>query len=330
MLALCLAPSLWMAACQPNEKNQASVVKEQLQRRDRKPIELPLSTLTVAEFQQAPAEHLRHAIPDARVWQRRLESFRLKVKATAQAPEKVSAVELQDEHTWRQAKAGGWHVRHLAKGNVVEWMAHGDKLLVKNGKGDWRHRPLRIEFAEQQPNEVLASIADTLALAGPRLQATQAQATVKDGRKGHKLKLGLGSPEAAEAADVSADSLSGEVFFDAETGLLLSGELQFVVKVAPLLPPTARPVVLENGFPPAPPTVAQKLPLKLSFAVELPKNGESFETTLPKYIDEVVRPRPNAHPLAFWPAATPKTEEHGGKEGAGAKSGSAKEADDDE
>lgn len=326
--------------CSPTARNQASPIKEQLQSRDRKPIELPSVKTSAATLIAHPEQLASTASIGVAEWQRRLKNFRVRTKSTSSSPLE-SAVDINDEHSWRQSENANWHVRHLSKGNVVEWMRHDDKLLVRNGKGDWRMRPMRIEFVDSEPQSVLVQLQDMLGLAAGRITLSDAGdisvAAASGARKAKKLKVT--AKTAALTDPVYAETLTGEVTLDEESGLIVGADLTALVRITPITPPPARPVVLEDGTPAVPPTQAQKLTVKLSFAVEYPKNGESFETTLPKYVDEIVRPRPSAYPLAFWQGTKPDGAGKDGstKDGAApsnpdkaAKDQAAKDQDDDD
>lgn len=242
-------------------------------------------------------------------WVQRASAFRVRCKIELEWPH---ADAVQDEHVWRQAANGDFAVRHFSKGGgSVEWLKVGDKLLVKNQKGEWREKSVRAEQQDQQPQSVLDSVSDLFALVGGVTLAHPESKTVQ-GRPAFTYKLsrtpataapktGNGKPSRLLGDDVEPGELSGTLSVDKASGILLVADVHATVYALPMAL-TPRPVVLPNGQPPLPPATKTNVNVTLAFTVDT-IGDSSFAPDLPKFIAEIARQRPPSMPLSFWEPA---------------------------
>ena len=297
-----------LAACQGRAPSEKSSIRDQVLSPDRKPVHLPLQTIDASALDEDSLAHVINMTPAE--WVQRVSAFRVKCKIELQWPH---ADPVADEHVWRQAANGDFAVRHFSKGGgSVEWLKVGDKLLVKNQKGEWREKSVRAEQQDQQPESVLASVRDLFALLGG-VQLAHAETKTVQGRPSFIYKLGRTKEAVHEANtgnappsrllgdDVEPGELSGTLSVDKATGVLLAADVRATVYALPMaLSPHA--VALPTGQPPLPPSTKTTVNVTLSFSVDT-IGDSSFAPDLPKFIAEISRQRPPSMPLSFWEPA---------------------------
>jgi hypothetical protein len=240
-------------------------------------------------------------------WVQRLGSFRVRCKIQL---DWAQANEVVDEHVWRQAANGDFAVRHFSKGGgSVEWLRVGDKLLVKNQKGEWREKGVRAEQQDEEPESVLSSVRDLFALMGgvalgqaePKTVQARTAFSYKVTRA--SVKTGKAKPSRLLGDDAEPGELSGTLSVDKDSGVLLAADLRGTVFALPMAA-TPRPAALAGVSAPVTPSGKTQVSVKLTFSVDA-IGDSNFAPDLPKYIAEIQRQRPPSMPLSFW-EPTPK------------------------
>ena len=196
-LALCLA------ACQSAARRETTSIRDQVLSTDRKPVHLPLAPIDAGALDEDSFGRVIGMSPAE--WVQRASAFRVRCKI---ALDWAHGEAVADEHTWRQAANGDYAVRHFSKGGgSVEWLKVGDKLLVKNQKGEWREKGVRAEQQDEEPQSVLDNVRDLFALVGG-VTLAHAEAKSVQGRPAFTYKLSRAAAEATTASTSLPTSLS--------------------------------------------------------------------------------------------------------------------------
>ncbi len=277
-------------------------MREQVLSPARQPLHMALAPIDAGSLasDSDAFDHLIDMPPSE--WVQRLAAFRIHTKLSVDF---AKADPVADEHTWRQAKNGDFGVRHLSKGGgSVEWLRVGDKILVKNQKGEWRAKAVRAEQQDEEPALVLQSARDLFAIfEGAGLSAPDPKAVHDRPAFVYKLtfvKTGKASPSRLLGDDVEPESLSGTIAVDKQTGVLLAADIKGVVWALPM-PPPPRPIVLPDGRPPLPPAGKTKVAIHFTHITDS-IGDDSLAPDLPHYISEIERKHPHSTPLTFWQA----------------------------
>jgi len=325
------ALTLSLLACQSSVPTERSSIRDQVLSTDRKPVHLPLVPIDASALDEDAFARVVAMSPAE--WMQRASAFRVRCKIGLEWPH---ADAVADEHTWRQAANGDYAVRHFSKGGgSVEWLKVGDKLLVKNQKGEWREKGVRAEQQDEEPQSVLDSVSDLFALVGG-VTLAHPEAKSVQGRPAYAYKLSRaaapapktsnGKPTRLLGDDVEPGELSGTLSIDKATGILLAADVHATVYALPM-PTQPRPVTLPSS-PPLPPSTKTAVTVTLAFTVD--QVGDSaFAPDLPKYIAEIQRQRPPSMPLSFWeaPKSGSAKEQEGSVPG---KTGATKEPEEEE